>query len=286
MRRISAGHSFAPLLPIGRRAATLILPAVLQKRNSCARILTGPDFFPAVIPFSVLLVRSSLCVLQLHSELDDAAGAKTVRAEIDEVLRVLDGGDAAGGLNLQRVRGELAQERNVFAGSAALAEARGGLDEVGSRGGDDRAQTDLFLLRQQAALDDDLQDLALRGLAHGGNVLLHLVPAAVLDHGEVDDHIDLVGAVGNRVRRLKCLGRRGAVAVWEADHGAEREPVADVALRAGQMAGRDADAGAVIFDGLIAELADLGRSAVDPKKGMVAFFKDIFEFHRYSPFSI
>ena len=141
------------------------------------------------------------------------------------------------------------------------------------------AEADLLLLREQAALDDDLQELAPGGLPHGADVLLHRVPGAVLHHGDVDDHVDLIGAVFDGVLGLKGLGGGGHVAVGEADDRAEGEPIAHIALGAGDVAGRDADAGAVVLDGLVAELADLFRGAVHPQQGVVAFFQNFSYIH-------
>lgn len=45
---------------------------------------------------SVVLVRCADLVLKLHRELYYAARPETLCAELDEVLRVLEGGDAAG----------------------------------------------------------------------------------------------------------------------------------------------------------------------------------------------
>ena len=75
------------------------------------------------------------------------------------------------------------------------------------------------------------------------------------------------------------------VAVGNADHGADRQPVAYIALGPGHMGRRDADAGAVILDGLVTEGADLGAGAVHPQQGVIAFFKNFFYIHMGSPFS-
>src|SRR5699024_2200290 len=125
---------------------------------------------------------------KLHGELDDAAGAQAVGAQVYEVLGVGERLDAAGGLDLHVLRAAAAQELDVLARGPAGGKAGGGLDVVRAGVGDDAAERALFLLREEAALDDDLQHMALAGGAHGGDVVRHVAPAAVLDHGQVDDH--------------------------------------------------------------------------------------------------
>ena len=142
---------------------------------------------------------------------------------------------------------------------------------------------DLFLLGQQAALDDHLQDLAPGGLPHGTDVIGHIHPAAVLHHGEIDHHVDLVGAVLNGVGGLKGFGGGGHIPVGEADDGAQRQLIPYITLGSGHMAGRDAHAGAVILYGLVAKIADFLAGAVHPQQGMVAFFKDLFDIHMITP---
>ena len=51
----------------------------------------------------------------------------------------------------------------VLTSGASATEAGGGLDEVRAGLGDDVAQLDLFVLSQQASLDDDFEQLAVTG---------------------------------------------------------------------------------------------------------------------------
>ena len=163
-----------------------------------------------------------------------------------------------------------AQQRDVLARGAARGKAGAGLDEVRAGVRDDAAEAALFVVGEQAALDDDLEDVALGGSAHGGDVLGDGVPVAVLDHGEVDDHVDLVRALGDGVRGLEGLGGGGHVAVGEADDCADGHAAREVFLRARDVAGRYADGGAAVLHGLVAELADLSAARVGAQQGVVA----------------
>ena len=87
--------------------------------------------------------------------LDDAAGAQAGSAQVDEVLRVLQIGNAAGSLDLHIGAHVLGEQGHVLTGGAAPAEAGGGLDVVRAGGSNDLAQLDLLLVGEEAALDDD-----------------------------------------------------------------------------------------------------------------------------------
>ena len=99
--------------------------------------------------------------LQLLDDLDHAAGAEAGRAELDELFRVLQRRNAAGGLDLHAGLYVLREQLHVMERRAAGGEAGGGLDVVRAGIGDDLTHLDLFVIRQQARLDDDLQELAL-----------------------------------------------------------------------------------------------------------------------------
>ena len=75
---------------------------------------------------------------------------------VQEIFGVLQVRNAAGGLDLLAVRHMLHHEGNVLAGRTAAGKARGGLDVVGVRIGDDLAELDLLFVGEQAGLDDDL----------------------------------------------------------------------------------------------------------------------------------
>ena len=71
---------------------------------------------------------------------------------------ILDGRDASRGLDLDGGSAVRAHERHVVKRRAALREAGGGLDILRAACRDDLAELDLFLVREQAALDDDLEE--------------------------------------------------------------------------------------------------------------------------------
>ncbi|CAN4015767.1 Large polyvalent protein associated domain-containing protein, partial [Dysosmobacter welbionis] len=71
---------------------------------------------------------SSLFLFHGLHGLDDAAGAQAGGTQVDEVLRVLQVGDTAGGLDLHVGAHVLGEKGHVLPGGAAGAEACGGLD--------------------------------------------------------------------------------------------------------------------------------------------------------------
>lgn len=71
----------------------------------------------------LLLVRS-LFNLFLKSQLDDAAGAEAIRAQLDEMLRIREGSDAARRLDLH-IRSDMRlEQRDVLKGRSALGRNR------------------------------------------------------------------------------------------------------------------------------------------------------------------
>ena len=177
-----------------------------------------------------------------------------------------------------------AQQAHIVRRGAAGGKAGGSLDIVGPAVGHDAAEHALFLLGQQTALNDDLEDAAAADLAHGADIGRDIVPAAVLDHGQVDDHVHLVGAVADGLGRLERLDGRGVVPVREADDRADAQAVADIFLCPGDMARRDAHTGAAVTHALIAEGADLRRSGIHAQKRVVAAGKNLSKFHDRSSF--
>ena len=169
-----------------------------------------------------------------------------------------------------------AQQTYIVRRGAAGGKAGGGLDIVRTAVGDDAAEHALFLLGQQAALDDDLEDTAAAGLTHGADIGRDIVPAAVLDHGDVDDHVYL--------RRLERLDGRSVIPIREADDRADAQPVTDIFLRPGDMARRDAHTGAAVAHALVAEGADLRCSGIHAQERVVAAGKNLSKFHDRSSF--
>jgi len=157
----------------------------------------------------------------------------------------------------------LREQLDVVEGRARGREAGRGLDEVGARGGDDAAHLDLLLVGQQAGLDDDLEDAALAGGLDGSDLVFELVPLPVLDPAEIDDHVDLVRAVGDGVGGLEALDGGRRIAVREADDGADGHFVAQIVLRLAHVGGRDADGRGLIGHGVVADGFDFA-----PRRGL------------------
>ena len=94
--------------------------------------------------------------LQSLCDLDNAGGSQAGRAQHNELLRVGKAGNAAGSLDLHMGRDMGGEQLHVVEGRAGLGKARGGFDVVRAGVGDALAQGDLFLVCEQAGLDDDL----------------------------------------------------------------------------------------------------------------------------------
>ena len=239
----------------------------------------GPYIAGAGAPLGALL----LLRLQLLDDLDHAAGAEAGRAELDELFRVLQRRNAAGGLDLHAGLYVLREQLHVMERRAAGGEAGGGLDVVCAGIGDDFAHLDLLVVRQQARLDDDLQELALAVLLDGLDLFEQIVPALVLDPADVDDHVDLVRAVLDRVERFEALGLRRVVAVREADDGADGQLVPDVVLRLLHIGSGDADGRGMILHAVVADGLDLGPGRRLGEEGVIDFTEDLVQFHGEVP---
>ena len=216
------------------------------------------------------------------------ASPEAVCAEVEELLDVLDGGDAARSLDLAATRNVLCEQLNVVEGRTAGGEAGRCLDEVGTGLGHDVAHLDLLVVGQQAGLDDDLQHLVAHSSLDGGNVIADVVVLLVLQPADVDDHIDLGRAVLDGSFSLKCLALGVHSAEGEADDTADRHAARHVLDGLLDVAGVDADRRAVVGDGLIAEGPDLGPGCLRLEQGVVDLAQHFFlrVFHRkFSPFS-
>ena len=95
-------------------------------------------------------------VFQALGDLHNTGSAQTGSAQFDELLSILQGRNAAGGLDLHMGSHMLCKQFHIGKGGAGLGEAGGGLDVIGAGIGNALAQGDLFFVRQQAGLDDDL----------------------------------------------------------------------------------------------------------------------------------
>ena len=123
----------------------------------------------------------SAFLLQLLDDLHDAARSESRCAKLDELLRVLQRRDAARGLDSDARLHVLREQLHIVERRAAGGEAGGGLDIIRAGIGDDLAHLDLFVVRQQAGLDDDLQELALAGGLDGPDLFEQIAPALILD---------------------------------------------------------------------------------------------------------
>ena len=221
--------------------------------------------------------------LQSLCDLDNAGGSQTGRAQHNELLRVGKAGNAAGSLDLHMGRDMGGEQLHVVERRAGLGKARGSLDVVRAGVGDALAQGDLFLVGEQAGLDDDFQQLSVAGGLHGGDLLRDLLPQAVLRPADVDDHVHLVRAVRHGVGGHEALGGGGVVAVGEADDGADGQPVPNVLLRLLHVGRGDADGGGVILHTVVADAFDLRPGGGLGQQGVVALGKNVFQFHDDSP---
>ena len=177
----------------------------------------------------------------------------------------------------------LCKQFHIVERRAAGGEAGGGLDIISAGSGDDLAHFDFLVVRQQAGLDDDLQELALAGGLDGLDLFEQIAPALILDPADVDDHVDLVRAVFHGVRSFKALGLRRVVAVWEADDGADGELAADIVLRLLHIGSGDADGRGVVFHAVVADGPDLGPGGRLGQQGMVDLTEDLVPFHGVIP---
>ncbi len=173
----------------------------------------------------------------------------------------------------------LGEEGHVLPGGSAAAEAGGGLDIVRAGGGDDFAHLHFFLIGEEAALDDDLQELPPAGVLDGLDLRQQIIPLPVLHPADVDDHVHFLRAVFHRVCRHEALGRGGVVAVGEADDGADGQLAPDILRRLFHVAGGDADAGALVFHPVVADGLDLLPGGSLGQQGVVALSKDFLQFH-------
>ena len=100
----------------------------------------------------------------------------------------------------------------VHRGAAAGVKSGGGLDEVRARvGGDpaaDASASSPARLSKRRRLDDHLEDGVGNGGADCGDIGPHSVEITGHGGADVDDHVDLVGARGDRLRGLGGLDRR------------------------------------------------------------------------------
>ena len=110
----------------------------------------GPYIAGAGAPLGALL----LLRFQLLDDLNNAAGAKARGAEFDKFFRSLKRRNAACRLDFHAGLYMLCKQFHIVECRAAGGEAGGGLDIVRAGIGDDLTHLDLFVIRQQARLDN------------------------------------------------------------------------------------------------------------------------------------
>ena len=138
-----------------------------------------------------------------------AVAPMRVDAEGHDLEQRVERPDAAGGLDLDVRRRVGAHQAQVVVGRAARREPGRGLDEVGAGGLGQAAGADLLVVGQVGVLEDDLDDRAggVGDLDDRGDVGLDVGVAAGLEGADLDDHVELGRAVGQRLARLEDLGR-------------------------------------------------------------------------------
>ena len=174
----------------------------------------------------------------------------------------------------------LHHEGHVLPGGSAGGKSGRGLDVVGARGGDQLAHLDLLLLGEEACLHDNLEDAALAALLHGLDLSQEIVPLLILHPADVDDHVDLVGAVTDGVLCLKDLYSGGGVSVGEADDRTDLQVVAHVFGGLADIGGGNAHRGALILAPIVTDLLDLRPGGLLLQEGMVTVLQDLLYIHR------
>ena len=173
----------------------------------------------------------------------------------------------------------LGEEGHILPGGSAAAKAGGGLDIVRPGGGDDFAEFDFFLIGEEAALDDDFEELALAGGLDGLDFRQELVPLLVLHPADVDDHVHFLRPVVHGVRCHEAFGGGGVIAVGEADDRADGQLALDILRRLLYIAGGDADAGALVLHSIVADGLDLRPGSSLGQQGVVARSENFLQFH-------
>ena len=158
-------------------------------------------------------------------------------------------------------------------------EAGAGLDVVRACLADDIAHLFLFLVGQQAGLDDDLQDLVAHRLLHGADVLAHGIVLLVLQAADVDNHIHLGGTILNGSLGFKRLAGGIHGTQREAYHAAYRDAARHILHRLLDVAGVDADGCGVVCNGFVTQGLDLGPGGLRLQQGVIDMGENFFTSH-------
>ena len=129
-------------------------------------------------------------------------------AERHDLEQRVERPDAAGRLDLDMWRGVGPHQPEVVVGRAARREPGRGLDEVAAGSLGEAAGPDLLVVGQVGVLEDDLDDRAgvMGDLDDRGDVGADVGVAPGLQGADLDDHVELGRAVGQRPARLEDLG--------------------------------------------------------------------------------
>ena len=206
-------------------------------------------------------------------DFDAAAGADACGAGRHHFLEIGQRTDAAGGFDAATVRfHQPAHERNVANSRAAGAEAGGGFDEVGTAGQAKFAGASLFGIGEQAGFKNDFAECTsgVTDFDDGLDVSKDGGVVAGFERADVDNHVNLAGAIAEGGTRFGGFGF-GEV-------GAEREPDdgADFDRRGAHQCGGktdvkwvDADGTEVMLHRFLAQSFDVGGGGVGLEERVV-----------------
>ena len=150
----------------------------------------------------------------------------------------------------------LREQLHIVERRARGREAGRRFDKVRAGVGDNFTHLDLLLVRKKACFNDDLQELSAASHLYGLDFFQQRVPLLILDPAEVDDHVHLVRAVFDRVRRLKALGLCCIIPIREADDRADGKLVSHILLRLLHIRCRNADACRMVLHTVVADCLD------------------------------
>gem|GEM_PF-4564822 len=213
------------------------------------------------------------------AQFNSTGGAQAVSPQSQELFHILHGGDAAGSLDLAATVHALDHQFHIVEVGTCGGETGAGLDVVGTGLADDVAHRFLFLIGQQAGLDDDLQDLVAHSLLHGTDVLADGIVLLILQAADVDDHVHLRSAVFDGSLCLKGLAGGVHGTQREAHHAAHRDAACHVLHSLLDVAGVDADGCGVVGNGFVTQGLDLGPGGLRLQQGVIDMGENFFAGH-------
>ena len=185
---------------------------------------------------------------------------------------------AARGLDPDVRRRVRAHQAQVVMGGARRGEARAGLDEVAARCLGEPAGADLLVIGEVGVLEDHLDDRpgGVGYLHDRPDVVLDLLVPARLEGADLEDHVQLRGAVREGPARLEHLGLRGVVAVREPDGRPDLDvgPVED-RLRARHVRGAHTHGRDVVLGRQAAAGLHEGIVQLRPQQAVVDGLRDV-----------